>query len=121
MILQSGSSLGTWVWDEQPERNAREILRYAGLSHTAPLVEVETQFINMDVLTLLTAFTLHSAIGSASGINTVGGHRFTIGGPSRFLPHNPYQLIKTGNIRRDLPMMAGVTKQDGTFTLASED
>ena len=48
----------------------------------------------------------------------VGGARLTIGGPTNFLPQTPYQIMRSGGGRRNIPVMAGVTKHDGTFSLA---
>lgn len=48
-----------------------------------------------------------------------GGNKLTIGGPTNIFPMTPYQLMRNGFARQNLPMMAGVTKHDGTFALAS--
>jgi len=59
-------------------------------------------------------------MGSFNGVDTVGGHRMTIGGPSNYLPMNPYQIMRAGGGRTNLKMMAGVTKHDGSFAFASK-
>lgn len=53
-----------------------------------------------------------------TGIHTIGGCRLTVGGPSGFLPYSPYKIMRNGGGRRNIPVMAGVTKHDGTFSLA---
>lgn len=53
-----------------------------------------------------------------TGIHMVGGCRLTIGGPTNFFPHTPLKLMRNGQARRNIPVMAGVTKHDGTFSLA---
>lgn len=40
----------------------------------------------------------------------------TIGGPTNFLPQTPYRIMRGGGGRRNIPVMAGVTKHDGTFS-----
>lgn len=113
--------MATWSWDNNPERNARDIARIAGENHTGPLKDVEKSFLKMDVQTLTKAFTTHMLTGTPNGINTIGGHRLTIGGPTNFLPINPYEAMKNGGGRKDLPMIAGVVKHDGSFSLTSKD
>lgn len=113
--------MATWSWDNNPERNARDIARIAGENHTGPLEDVEKSFLKMDVQTLTKAFTTHMLTGTPNGINTIGGHRLTIGGPTNFLPINPYEAMKNGGGRKDLPMIAGVVKHDGSFSLTSKD
>lgn len=41
----------------------------------------------------------------------------TVGGPSNLLPKTPYQLMKSGAGRKNLPMIAGAMKHDGSFSL----
>lgn len=53
-----------------------------------------------------------------TGIHTVGGCRFTIGGPTNFFPYSPFKLMRNGGGRRRIPVMAGVTKHDGSFSMA---
>lgn len=53
--------------------------------------------------------------GMPKGVDTIGGHRMTIGGPSNFLPKTPLELIEAGKIRKNVPMIAGVCKHDGAF------
>lgn len=117
-IMQSGSAFGSWVVDEQPVLNSRDIARLGGCHENGTLIEINACLMAMDVRTLMAAFTAHKAMASITGIHMVGGCRITVGGPSNFMPHSPYKLMRTGGGRRDIPVMAGVTKHDGTFSLA---
>lgn len=57
--------------------------------------------------------------GTARGIDTIGGLRMTIGGPSNMLPDTPHNLWKKGKGRKkNLPLLIGSTKHDGSFALA---
>uniref|UniRef100_A0A1B0CZT2 Carboxylic ester hydrolase n=1 Tax=Phlebotomus papatasi TaxID=29031 RepID=A0A1B0CZT2_PHLPP len=117
VILQSGGVLGTWVWDENPERNAREIAFKGGCNYTLSDVELEDCLKDMDLWTLWAAFASHMDSGAQNGQNAIGGHRITIGGPTNFLPTNPFEIMSSGGGRRNLRMMTGVTKNEGTFAL----
>lgn len=56
---------------------------------------------------------------TARGIDTIGGLRMTVGGPSNMLPDTPHNLWKKGKGRKkNLPMLIGSTKNDGSFALA---
>lgn len=55
--------------------------------------------------------------GTARGIDTLGGLRMTIGGPSNMLPDIPHNLWKKGKGRKNLPLLIGCTKHDGSFAL----
>ncbi|XP_055691178.1 uncharacterized protein LOC129794451 [Lutzomyia longipalpis] len=117
VILQSGGSMGTWVWDDNPERNTREIAFKAGCNYNSTDAELEDCLIHMDVYRLMFAFSNHVNAGTPNGQNQIGGHRVTIGGPSNFLPANPFDIMSSGGGRRNLRMMAGATKNEGTFSL----
>lgn len=58
-IMQSGSAFGSWVVDERPEENARDIGRLGGCTPNASLAETNACLMAMDVRTLMTAFTTH--------------------------------------------------------------
>lgn len=58
-ILQSGSAFGSWVVDERPEENARDIARRAGCREGASLAEINDCFMQMGVIDLIWAFTTH--------------------------------------------------------------
>lgn len=58
-IMQSGSAFGSWVVDERPEHNARDIARLGGCNATASLAEVNNCLMEMDLKKLITAFTTH--------------------------------------------------------------
>lgn len=117
VILQSGGSTGTWVWDDNPERNARDMARKGGVDAKLPLAEIEQAFMKMDPLTICKVFTKHLVQGTLKGINTIGGHRMTIGGPTNFLPETPYEIQRKEGGRKDLPMLTGVVKHEGSFSL----
>lgn len=57
--------------------------------------------------------------GTARGIDTIGGLRLTVGGPSNMLPDTPHNLWKKGKGRKKgMPLLIGSTKNDGSFALA---
>lgn len=56
----------------------------------------------------------------ALGSNKVGGRSLVIGGPSILLPDTPINLMQSGNYPRNISMIAGVTKNEGTFLTASK-
>lgn len=58
-IMQSGSAFGSWVVDERPEQNARDIARLGGCNENATLAQVNNCLMEMNVKTLVTAFTTH--------------------------------------------------------------
>lgn len=41
----------------------------------------------------------------------------TIGGPSQLFPKTPYEVMKAGGGRKNIPMLTGVVKDEGTFAL----
>jgi len=54
--------MGSWVWDNNPEINARDIARLGNCDHNADLTTVENCLMNMNALVLVTAFTTHIVI-----------------------------------------------------------
>lgn len=44
--------------------------------------------------------------------------RFTLGGPTNLLPKSPYDLYRNGQAKRNLQVIAGVTKHDSSFAIA---
>jgi acetylcholinesterase len=136
MILQSGSSLTVWSFDDFPERNARDIAKIAGFNPKASVEELNDFFMNVDLQTLYKAHNKHMVNlnydnneplvwikrflfqfnGFAKGGNTVGGHRLTIGGPSGVMPITPFNNMKRLKGRKNLPMMIGNCKHDSTYS-----
>ncbi|XP_053685997.1 glutactin-like [Sabethes cyaneus] len=118
MILNSGAGLASsWTFDVNCERNAKDIARRAGLDPKAPLEEVEKFLIELDAYNLLKYFSQHMWQGTPNGINSIGGHRFTLGGPSGIFPKTPFEVMKRGGGRKNLPMLTGVVKHEGSFGL----
>uniref|UniRef100_A0A182QPB8 Carboxylic ester hydrolase n=1 Tax=Anopheles farauti TaxID=69004 RepID=A0A182QPB8_9DIPT len=91
VILQSGGSTAAWAIDPNPVENAKEIAKFAGCDTDE---RMKTQ-----------------------GINNIGGCGMVVGGPSGFLTTNPFNVIRSGQVRKDVRMMAGATKHDGSFML----
>ncbi|XP_053668307.1 glutactin-like [Anopheles marshallii] len=116
IILHSGAAFGSWLFDHNGETNARDIVRRAGFDHKAPLERVEEFLLEVDTYTLLKAFMQHNWQGLHKGINSTGG-RMTIGGPSQIFPKSPYEVMKAGGGRKNIPMLTGVVKDEGTFAL----
>ncbi|XP_065082057.1 uncharacterized protein LOC135704503 [Ochlerotatus camptorhynchus] len=128
VILQSGGSSAPWVWDKDPAEHAREIATIMGCDPNAdkprkivmPLMEVERCMHQVDVWHLLRSFIEHKTRSTAAkGLGDVGGNRLTVQDYHGFLPQKPWEMIKAGRNRPNLPMMAGVVKHEGTFLLTS--
>lgn len=128
VILQSGGSSAPWVWDRDPVEHMMDIAVRAGCDPHAkvgeksimPLEEAERCLREMDVWNLLRAFLDHkNETTVAKGSSEVGGNRLTVGDYHGFLPETPWERIKAGKIRRNVPMMAGVVKHEGTFLLTA--
>ncbi|GAB0089472.1 Carboxylic ester hydrolase [Sergentomyia squamirostris] len=117
VILQSGASTASWSWDHDPAKNAREIAQLGGLKANASLDELNDFLLKLDTQSLVMLFMKYLMAGTPNGIRTIGGHRMTIGGPSKFLPDTPYEILSKGGGRKNLPMMAGVLKNDGGFLM----
>uniref|UniRef100_A0A903Z0J2 Carboxylesterase type B domain-containing protein n=1 Tax=Anopheles minimus TaxID=112268 RepID=A0A903Z0J2_9DIPT len=116
IILHSGAAFGSWLFDHNGETNARDIARRAGFDPKAPLEQVEDFLLEVDTYSLLKAFMHHNWQGLHKGINSTGG-RMTIGGPSQVFPKSPYEVMKAGGGRKNIPMLTGVVKDEGTFAL----
>lgn len=58
------------------------------------------------------------ALATMTGIHLVGGCRLVIGGPTNFMPYTPYKIMRSGGGKRNIPVLAGVTKHDGSFSFA---
>ncbi|KFB47280.1 hypothetical protein ZHAS_00015309 [Anopheles sinensis] len=120
VILQSAGSASPWVWDTDPVQSAFDIAIEAGLEDSASLEEVEQYLRKLDVWTLLRSFIdLKAEKSVAQGLDHVGGNRLVVGDYHGFLPQTPWECMKEGKIRQHLPMMAGVTKHEGTFLLTT--
>lgn len=50
-----------------------------------------------------------------NGVNNVGGRSLTVGGPSNLVPETPLSIRRKALYRKDLAVMAGITKHDGTY------
>lgn len=60
VIIQSGSTFMSYIYDRNPERNAREIGVLAGLEKNITLEELNKAFIEMDLLKLLESTEQHN-------------------------------------------------------------
>ncbi|XP_062562509.1 glutactin-like isoform X2 [Armigeres subalbatus] len=127
-ILQSGGSGAPWVWDKDPIGHAREIAALLGCDPyvdkpdkpVMPKQEVERCTQQADVWNLLRAFGEHKTRATLSkGLGDVGGNRLTVGDINGYLPQTPWDVMKSGKMRQNLPMMAGVVKNEGTFLLTT--
>ncbi|XP_055692894.1 glutactin-like [Lutzomyia longipalpis] len=117
IILQSGGSSASWSWDHDPAKNAREIAILGGFNPKGSIEELNSFLLKLDTKSLVMLFMKYLVTGTPNGIRTIGGHRMTIGGPSGFLPDTPYKILSSGGGRKNLPMMAGVLKNDGGFLM----
>lgn len=45
----------------------------------------------------------------------MGGRSLTIGGPSNLIPDTPLNIRRQALYRKDLAVMTGITKDDGTY------
>uniref|UniRef100_A0A182RV92 Carboxylic ester hydrolase n=1 Tax=Anopheles funestus TaxID=62324 RepID=A0A182RV92_ANOFN len=114
VILQSAGSSSPWVWDTNPLDSARHIAFESGWDESNTL---EEHFQEVDVWTLLRGFIDAKTQTSISqGLDHVGGNRLVT---NAFLPQTPWECMKQGKIRKNIPMMAGVTKHEGTFLLTT--
>ncbi|XP_058123526.1 glutactin-like [Anopheles ziemanni] len=119
VILQSGGATVAWANDPNPVENAKEIARFAGCDTVRPIEDIERCLLELPVLKLLKALDLHTQERTLNqGVNNVGGCGMVIGGPSSFLDAAPFDKIRSGRVRKDVRIMAGVTKHDGSFMVA---
>ncbi|XP_058456362.1 glutactin-like [Malaya genurostris] len=125
VILQSGASSSPWVWDKDPIGNALKVAAFAGCSNRSELSveyqqEIEQCLRKMDVWHLIRTFIEHKMqTARVDGLSSVGGNRFIVDDFHGLLPESPWEQIRKSNIRRNLPMMAGVVKHEGTFLLTT--
>lgn len=66
------------------------------------------------------SFTRSQEDGRIKGSNRVGGRSLTVGGPSNYLPYEPSELLRMGFYKKDINLMAGNVKNEGTFLTARE-
>jgi acetylcholinesterase len=59
VILQSGTSLVVWAFDDHPEANARDIAKIAGFNPKASMEELEDYFMKLDLQTMFKAHNKH--------------------------------------------------------------
>ncbi|XP_058123515.1 glutactin-like [Anopheles ziemanni] len=120
VILQSGGATAGWAIDPNPVENAKEIARFAGCNTLLPLEDIERCLMDANVLNLLNALDQHTKDRTdTQGLNNVGGSGMVVGGPTGFLDALPFDKIRSGRVRRDVRIMAGTTKHDGSFMLTS--
>lgn len=50
----------------------------------------------------------------------MGGRCMTLGGPTNLLPESAYDIVRSGQYRRDLAVMAGTLKHEGSFLVVGE-
>uniref|UniRef100_A0A182T3Z8 Carboxylic ester hydrolase n=1 Tax=Anopheles maculatus TaxID=74869 RepID=A0A182T3Z8_9DIPT len=118
VILQSGGSASAWSIDPNPIENAKEIAKYAGCDIVRPIEDVERCLQELPVLSLLKALDMHSQDRMVNqGVYNIGGCGMVIGGPSGFLTADPIHVMRSGQVRKDVRMMAGATKHDGSFMM----
>lgn len=53
------------------------------------------------------------------GSNREGGRSLTVGGSSGFLTDTPQNMLDNGALPEDLPLVAGVVENEGTFLTAA--
>uniref|UniRef100_A0A182PTU1 Carboxylic ester hydrolase n=1 Tax=Anopheles epiroticus TaxID=199890 RepID=A0A182PTU1_9DIPT len=120
VILQSAGSSAPWVWDRKPLESVRSIAVSAGLKPNATDEEMDEFLQQIDVWTLLRVFSeLKVKETFERGLDHVGGNRLVAGDANGFLPQTPWECMRQGKIRKSIPMMAGVTKHEGTFLLTA--
>uniref|UniRef100_A0A8W7NZT5 Carboxylic ester hydrolase n=1 Tax=Anopheles coluzzii TaxID=1518534 RepID=A0A8W7NZT5_ANOCL len=120
VILQSAGSSAPWVWDREPLQSVRDLAFEAGEEFDAPEEEIDTFYQNVDVWKLLQVFNEYKVkMTLESGLDRVGGNRLVTGDWERYLPQTPLECMKQGKVRPNIPMMAGVTKHEGTFLLTT--
>ncbi|XP_059608242.1 uncharacterized protein LOC132256077 [Phlebotomus argentipes] len=116
-IFSSSASFATWCYDVNPVANAHDIAKRCGCPKGSSVEELNDFMMKVDAKTLVGSHINHMQAKTPNGINTLGGHRFTIGGPSNLLPETTFNLMRKGKGRRNLPLLAGVAKHDATFLM----
>ncbi|XP_053685996.1 glutactin-like [Sabethes cyaneus] len=118
LILQSAVCFATWSYDHNPVENARRIAVAAGCDAKASNEEVEQFLMEVDVLQLLLGFSKHyRSQMNNEGCNHIGGCRLVTGCPHQLYPDLPYHAMRKGRVRKNLPMLIGTMKQEGTFAV----
>uniref|UniRef100_A0A182KDQ7 Carboxylic ester hydrolase n=1 Tax=Anopheles christyi TaxID=43041 RepID=A0A182KDQ7_9DIPT len=120
VILQSAGSSAPWVWDKEPIEYSQFLASYAGADPDDTEAETDAFLQDLDVWSLLRYFNeLKVQSTFEEGLDHVSGNRLVAGDWEQFLPQTPWECMKQGKIRKDIPMMAGVTKHEGTFLLTT--
>ncbi|XP_055528035.1 glutactin-like [Wyeomyia smithii] len=117
VIVQSGGSISTWAVDSNPKENAQDIAKHAGCMEELSLEGTEQCLMMVPTKQLVNALLIHRANIFAAGKEHISGFGMVVGGPSNFLTKKPFESVRQGETRKDVRMMAGVTKQDGSFLL----
>ncbi|XP_058831662.1 glutactin-like [Topomyia yanbarensis] len=116
LILQSGSCFTSWSYDHTPVENSRVIAELAGCNPKANQEEVEQFLMEVDVYRLTKAFSKQYRMHLVNkGIDKIGGCRIVSRCPHGLFPTLPYQAMRKGMVRKNLPMLLGTMKHDGTF------
>lgn len=55
-----------------------------------------------------------------NGVTAVGGASMTVNGPTNILPAIAFKIKQAEQYRKNLRVMTGVTKHDGSFLVASK-
>ncbi|XP_055534059.1 glutactin-like [Wyeomyia smithii] len=119
VILQSGGSISTWAVDSNPVANAQDIAKHAGCLEDLSLEGTEQCLMAIPTQLLVNVLPLHLANIFTAGKEHISGIGMVVGGPSNFLTKKPFLSVRLGETRKDIRLMAGVTKQDGSFLLNS--
>ncbi|XP_055691284.1 glutactin-like [Lutzomyia longipalpis] len=117
VIIQSVSAFSPFVFCEDPVKSARDIATKSGCPKEASLEEINEFFMKIDPKTLIYAFLKHVQYETPNGIGKIGGSRLTLGGPSKVFSETPFNIVRRGGGRKDLALMAGVTKNDYTYVM----
>ncbi|XP_058463528.1 glutactin-like [Malaya genurostris] len=119
VIIQSGGSISTWAVDSNPVENAKDIAKHAGCSESISLEAIEQCLMTVSTEVLVNALPVHLANIFIDGKEDVSGIGMVVGGPSGFLLKKPFTSVRHGEVRKDVRVMGGVTKHDGSFLLNS--
>ncbi|XP_053685659.1 glutactin-like [Sabethes cyaneus] len=119
VILQSGGSISTWAIDPNPVGNAKDFAKHAGCLDDVSLEATELCLMTVPTDVLVNALPMHLANIFTPGKEHISSIGMVVGGPSNFLLKKPFESVRQGQIRSDIRLMAGVTKQDGSFLLNS--
>ncbi|XP_039281301.1 esterase E4 isoform X2 [Nilaparvata lugens] len=123
VIVQSGSSLCDWALDRDPVEHAKRIAELANCTDQN-LDELALCLHRTNTWELLVAhsdFLTEVLVteGQAVKGNNGGNHAvIQAAGPNAFLIEDPHVLFKEGRYRH-VPMMAGITKHEGSFFLGN--